>query len=78
MEIDERSDGSGTIKLDADLPHYSTWKSGYTPRKIVWAIEYVQDIRSIYDLILQQKEIINKASLAEHLKGIAIINSQKE
>ncbi len=75
MEIEERPDGSGTIKLDADPPSYSAWKTGYTPRKIVWAIEYVQDIRSIYNLIVQQQEIINKAALADHLKNIALTNA---
>jgi hypothetical protein len=70
MEIEEKSDGSGTIKLDADPAYYSAWKAGYTPRKIVWAIEYVQDVRSIYDLILREQEIINKAALANHLKEI--------
>jgi hypothetical protein len=75
MEIEERPDGSGTIKLDADPPRYSAWKTGYTPRKIVWAIEYVQDIRSVYNLIVQQQEIINKAALADHLKNIALTNA---
>jgi len=78
MEINEKPDGSGTIKLDSDPPYYSAWKTGYTYRKTAWAIESVQNIRSIYDLILQQQGILNKSALADHLKEVALINVQKK
>lgn len=77
MEISEKPDGSGTIKLDSDPAYYSAWKTGYTYRKTAWAIESVQNIRSIYNLILQQQEILNKSALADHLREVALINAQK-
>jgi hypothetical protein len=78
MEINEHSDGSGTIKLDADATRYSGWKPGYVSRKTVWAIEYVQDVRSVYDLILRQQEIFSKSALADHLKAVALQAQQKQ
>lgn len=78
MVINERSDGSGTIKLYSDLLKYAAWKPGYVSRKTVWAIEYVGDVRTIYNLILQQQDILNKSALSDHLKEIALINSSKK
>jgi len=73
MTMDEKRNGFGTIKLDADNPRYSGWKSGYVRRKVVWALEYIPNVRDIYNLILERQETLNKRSLIKHLKEITSI-----
>lgn len=59
MSLKEKADGRGTIRLDDDPPRGSVWRAGYKPRKVVWAIEYVYNVRSVYDLILKRQAQIN-------------------
>lgn len=58
MSIDEKQDGSGTIKLDTDNATFASFNiPGLQGRnnKPAPAIELIQNVREVYNLILQQQ-----------------------
>lgn len=57
LSIDEKADGSGTIKLNSDNDMFSALNVPGWPgnRKPVPALEFILDVRNVYNLILKQQ-----------------------
>jgi hypothetical protein len=56
LNIETKPDGSGTIKLDADkTPFASFTPVGWPGSKRAPALEFIQNVRDVYNLILQQQ-----------------------
>ena len=57
ISIDEKSDGSGTIKLGSnDHPWGELAIGGWRGNKKIPALEFIQNVRNVYNLILQQQK----------------------
>lgn len=54
LDLSERADGSGTIKLESESPLAGFIVRGFSADKAP-GLEYITDARYVYELILQQK-----------------------
>lgn len=56
LSIDEKTDGSGTIKLDSDQTNpFSFYRGAWPGNKKAPALELIQNVRTVYNLVLQQQ-----------------------
>lgn len=56
LGLDEKSDGSGNVKLEADKTPFSGFNvAGWPGAKQTPQIELIQNVRNVYNLILQQQ-----------------------
>lgn len=57
LSIEEKSDNSGTIKLDSDKYPFAQFSiPGWPGVKQTPALEFIENVRSVYNLILKQQQ----------------------
>jgi len=56
LSIDTKADGSGTIKLDSDRSPFGGFSgAGWSARNQAPALEFILNVREVYNLILKQQ-----------------------